>query len=103
MNPTQGIVGSTISMAANATAQTVALPTGGGLLCEVNNVGPQTAFVDFFTSNAPITDVPSSSVGGGRPVLGNVPKTFVIPEGSTHVSAVSSGNSTLYFTRCQAR
>lgn len=94
---------STITMAANATALNVALPKGGGNVLGIVNAGPQIAFVDVFTANTSMSQIPTANSGGGTPVLANTSALLNIPDGAGFVSAISSGNSTMYFTRATIR
>lgn len=89
-------------MAANSVVQNVALPAGGGLVCRVTNAGPQNAYVEVSTSNLPMAAVPTANGGGGMAILANTSVNLVLG-GETRVSAISDGNSTLYFTKVQVR
>lgn len=89
----------TLSMSANATTQNVALPNGGGLVLTVTNTGPQNAFIETSNDANSSAFVPTSSQGGGIPVLANQSVNMELRATDTRVAAVSSGNSTLYFTR----
>jgi hypothetical protein len=89
----------TLAIAANATAQAVALPLGGGGLLRLINNGPQLAFMEL-TSNANTPVITPTSTGGGLPILANAPaEVFRIPEGTTHIALLSSGNATVYVSR----
>lgn len=89
----------TIAITANATAQNVSLPTGGGLLARVQNSGPQIAFVEFTSDSSASVDTPTT-VGGGFPVFANQPALAVTFRSTdTNVVVVSAGNSTVYITR----
>lgn len=91
---------STLSMAANAVTQSVALPGGGGNQLTIFNRGPQDAFFELSaTANTPAT-VPSASTAGSFPVFANLPAVTVqLAATDAYFSAVSAGNSALHFSR----
>lgn len=89
----------TLAVTANATTQAVALPLGGGGLLRLVNSGPQPVFMAL-TSNANAPVVAPTSSGGGMPILANAPaEVFRIPDGTTHIALLSTGNSTVYVSR----
>lgn len=90
----------TLVVTANATAQAVALPLGGGGLLRLVNAGPQAVFFEL-TNNANTPVVAPTTVGGGTAILANAPaEVFRIPEGTTHVALLGNGgNAVVYVAR----
>ena len=86
-------------MTANATSQNIALPNGGGSLLNVVCTGNIAHVETGSDANMPAL-VPSQTAGGGFPVLPNQPPLTVrLKAGDTRIACVSTGNSTVYFTR----
>ena len=90
----------TLTMAANASSQSIALPSSGGLLLRVQNAGPDIAFCELSAdANLPAA-APTGNVSGGFPVFANQPAlTVQLRATDTRVACVSAGNSSVYFTR----
>lgn len=90
----------TLVVTANATAQAVALPLGGGGLLRLVNAGPQAAFFEL-TSDANTPVVAPSTTGGGSAILANAPaEVFRIPPATTHIALLGNGgNAVVYVSR----
>ncbi len=90
----------TLLMSANASAQSAALPSGGGSLLRVVNAGANIAYCEL-TSDANLPAlVPTANAGGGFPVFANQPALHVqLKATDTRIACVSEGNSKMLFTR----
>jgi hypothetical protein len=89
-----------IAVTCNATSQNVALPTGGGEILRLSNLGPQPAFVQLSNDANLICAVPTASGGGGLCIGANVThQDLMIGATDTRIACVSTGNSTLYIAR----
>lgn len=88
----------TLSAAVTTTAQSIALPLGGGGLLRILNVGTGIAFVEVGASG--IVAVAPSSSGGGMAVGANLPAEYVqLKKGDANIALVGSANCTVYITR----
>ena len=91
MNPfTPGV---TVSRTVTGTTASVALGTGGGMQVVVSSLSTNNiAFIKFgaATVEAAVTDYP---------ILPGAKETLTIPPGATHVAAIGTTSTTLYFTR----
>lgn len=83
----------TVSIAVTGTSAAVALGKTGPLTCEVQSLaGNAIAFIEFGVSTV------AAVAATGYPILPGVDKVVSVPAGATHVAAIGTASTTLYFT-----
>ena len=89
----------TVSLAADATTDRVALSGNYFNQIEVSNEGNYTVFITFGTS-AVTAAVPNGATGGGYPILAGQSKAVTVAPGVTHAAGIcASGETTdVFFT-----
>ena len=89
-------VNATVNTAVTGSNQTLALGAGVGLgtvAVRVANIGTQTIFIDFGTSNT------VAATATSIPMLANTVEVFTIPNDVTHIAFVAgTTGSTVYVT-----
>ena len=93
---------STVTMTANSVSASVGLPVGGGDQLIVFNRGPADGFIEVSNNaNLPAV-VPAVGTPGSFLIAANQPATVIGLKGTeTFVSAVSSGNAQMFFSRAK--
>lgn len=93
----------TLLVSVTTTQQSIALPSGGGGLLRIQNLGGAAAGAAAYVEVGPSgieAQAPTSSSGGGLAVRANLPAEFVqLRAGDANVALVGSANCTVAISR----